>query len=221
MPCTFTDPDKETGVHDNTPKQLAYTNKDEKPAVYREKTVQDPDDVRTEYTAIADYISNITNIRFTLAGLYVAAIGFVAGVVLAATSTWEARAAGSFVAIWLTFCLYVMELRNRSLYTNLAHRGIDIEHNNWRLIKSLWYSGCHSRQYKEPPVAEADREDVPSKPGPDRSKIAWMKEPLPDSVSRYISHTLGFDLLYGGGIVFWSITLLVSLYYVAKSWCLL
>lgn len=179
----------------------------------RLKPHQTPDDVRTEYAALVEYFNNVIRDRYTIAGLYAAAVGLIANVVLAGTSTWEARTAGSLLACWITACLYVLDLRSRSVYTNIAHRGIDIEHRIWGLVESSWYAGFFSRQFKVPPVG-ADNQKVPQKPGPDRPKISWMETPISERVSRYISHSFGLDLLYSGSFVFWSIALVVSIYYV-------
>lgn len=112
---------------------------------------QGSDDVQSEYAAIVEYHGSTVSSRFTIAGLYVAAIGFIASAVLEKDTTWGARAMGSLLALWLTACLWVLELRSRALYTNLAHRGIDIEHRRWGLVGREWYAGFFSRQYKEPP----------------------------------------------------------------------
>ncbi len=142
------------------------------------KIAQGPEDVRSEYAAIVEYHGSTVARRFTIAGLYVAAIGFIASAVLDKDAVWLARAGGSALAWWLTVCLWILELRSRVLYTNLAQRGIDIEHRRWGLVGNSWYNGLFSRQYKKQPTDEADKKDVPSQPAWDRPKIAWMKEPL-------------------------------------------
>lgn len=182
------------------------------------KPVQEPDDVRSEYAAVVDYHGSLVNSRFTIAGLYVAAVGFIASAILAEDSTWVARVAGAFLACWLTICLWILELRSRALYVNLAQRGIDIEHHNFRLVGSSWYAGFFSRQYKKPPAEEVDKENVPSKPGLDRPKIAWMKAPVSERLSGFISHSWGFDLLYAGSGAFWSIVLILAVCHLVADW---
>lgn len=184
----------------------------------RPTATQNTDDVRSEYAAVVEYHGSTVSSRFTIAGLYVAAIGFIASAVLDKDATWSARAAGSFLAWWLTACLWVLELRSRALYTNLAHRGIDIERRKWGLVGREWYTGFFSRQYKEAPTEQADKVDVPEKPGWDRPRIAWMKKPLPERISRCISHSWGFDLLYAGSWAFWTIALIVALYQLVLNW---
>jgi hypothetical protein len=98
-------------------------------------------------------------------------------------------------------------LRSRALYNRVAHRGIDIEHYCWGLIGDKWYEGFFSRQYKEKPELEADRANVPPKPPAcDCPKLGWSKKPMSESLSKYISHSLGFDLLYAGSGLFWLIS---------------
>lgn len=176
------------------------------------------EDIRAEYAAIVEYHDSTVGSRFTIAGLYVAGMGFIAGAVLDKDAAWLARAVGSALAWWLTACFWILELRSRALYTNLAHRGIDIEHHRWDLVGRQWYEGFFSRQYKEAPLAQSDKADVPARPGLDRPKIAWMKQPLSEKTSRFISHSWGFDLLYFGSWFFWTVALGVSLFFVVRGW---
>lgn len=177
-----------------------------------ESGASDPEDIRTEYAAVVEYHGSTVSGRFTIAGLYIAAIGFIASTVLDKDAFWLARSGGSALAWWLTVCLWILELRSRALYTNLAHRGIDIEHRHWGLVGQQWYEGFFSRQYKKEPTKQQDKQGVPSKPGLDRPKIAWMKEPLSEKASRYISQSWGFDLLYAGSLIFWTLALAISLF---------
>jgi len=175
-----------------------------------------PDDVRAEYQAVVGYHASIVTSRFTIAGLYVAAVGFLASAVFATDTTWPACLAGSALALWLTVCLWVLELRSRALFTNVVHRGIDIEHRYWGLTGDEWYNGFFSRQYKEPPAADAEKPgELHRRKEPDRPHLAWASKPMSTRLSRFISHSMGFDLLYVGGLVFWTGYLLLA------SWKLL
>lgn len=183
-----------------------------------DKSTDDFEDVRAEYAAVVEYHGSTVSSRFTIAGLYVAGIGFIASAVLAKDAVWLSRAGGSALAWWLTVCFWILELRSRALYTNLAHRGIDIEHRRWGLVGPQWYEGFFSRQYKEKPTEDSDKFEVPTWPGLDRPKIAWMKEPLSEKTSHFISHSWGFDLLYGGSLAFWTLALGVSLFFVVQGY---
>jgi len=41
-----------------------------------------------------------------------------------------------------------------------------------------------------------------------------MKEPLSEKVFHFISHSWGFDFLDGGSLIFWTVALGVSLFFV-------
>ena len=135
-------------------------------------------------------LSTLVNSRFTIAGLYVAAIGFLASAVLDNDATWIARAGGSLLASWLTLCLWILELRSRALFTNIAHRAIDIEHRTWGLTEQEWYVGLFSRQYKEPPNWP-EGGHLPRRSDPDRPTLGWSDRPLSKTMARWISHSYG------------------------------
>jgi len=172
-----------------------------------------PEEVRAEYQAVVDYHTAIVTTRFTIAGLYVAAVGFLAAAVFDTNTYWQARLASSALALWLTVCLWVLELRTRALFENLAHRGIDIEHRLWGLTNEEWYKGFFSRQYKEPPGADVNQEgDLPRRREPDRPRLAWASKPMSIRLSRFVSHSMGLDLLYAGGLAFWGGLLILSVF---------
>ncbi len=172
----------------------------------------DPENLRTEYAAVHEYHGQLVNSRFTIAGLYVAAIGFLAGAVLGRDTAWPARASGSVFALWLTLCLWILELRSRALFENIAHRAIEIEHRHWGLTGRDWYAGLFSRQYKLPPPTTPISDDLPRRREPDRPRLGWSQTPMSVRMSRFISHSLGLDLLYAGSGVFWIALLLVSVF---------
>lgn len=178
----------------------------EKPSKYG------PEEIRSEYSAVVSYHSSIVNSRFTIAGLYVAAVGFLAGAILKENASIIARIAGSGLGCWLTLCLWILELRSRALFTNLAHRGMDIEHNYWGFNNDEdWYRGFFSRQYKEPPGYNPDIDELSRRVNPDRPTLGWATLPINNILARYISHSLGLDLLYIGCGLFFIITVFSSL----------
>ncbi len=168
------------------------------------------EDIRQEYSAVVGYHSFLVNSRFTIAGLYVAAIGFLAGAVLANDTTWITRACGSALASWITLSLWIIELKSRALLTNVAHRGIDIEHQYWDLVNNKWYDGFFSRQYKEPPKHDYENDKAARYMEPDRPIFGWFKKPISHKFAKYISHSMGLDLLYAGSGVFWLCFLVTS-----------
>jgi hypothetical protein len=173
------------------------------------------EDRRAEYAAVAEYHGHVVNSRFTIAGLYVAANGFLVSAVLSKDATWVGRLAGALLAVWVTGCLWVLELRSRALFTNVAHRAIEIEHEQWGLTGQHLNRGLFGRQYKEPPGTSAEGpggEHLHRRQDPDRPRLGWARRPLPTWVSRRISHSMGLDLLYAGVGVFWAAMLAASAY---------
>jgi len=180
-----------------------------------------PDEIRAEYSAVVGYHTAIVNSRFTVAGLYVAAVGFLAAAVLGKETSAVVRIAASGLACWLTLCLWILELRSRALFTNLAHRGIDIEHRYWGLTKDEdWYRGFFSRMYKEPPPGESIEEGLPRRKYPDRPTIFWFKNPMNMRLSRFISHGIGLDLLYAGCGIFWLVAFAWSVMTIIFGCCI-
>jgi hypothetical protein len=170
------------------------------------------ENLRVEYSAVVNYHNDLVKSRFTIAGFYVATIGFVMNAAFNENSTPIIQLICSFAAFWIALCLWIMELRSRSLYVNLAHRCINIEHHHWNLKGSDWYEGFFSRQYKEEPSEEENDSAgmVPQKPKLDSPKLAWAKKALSPKFARYISHSWGFDLLYPGTGLFWLVMFIVS-----------
>ena len=170
-----------------------------------------PEEVRAEYAACVSYHASIVNTRFTIAGLYIAAMAFIVGAAFKPELTWDFRTAIAVLACWLSACLWIIELRSRSLYTTLAVRGVEIERREWKLLGNDIYSGFFSRQLKLPPAPD-QLENAPNKPGPDRPTLGWRPgRPIPEGISKYLSHSLGFDLLYFGGLSFWLFATAISL----------
>ena len=141
-------------------------------------------------------------------------MGFTAGAIFKSNSTPIGEIVGSMLAFWIAFCLWIIELRSRILYTTCGLRARDIEHRYWKLTGPDWYKGFFSRQYKMKPT-EDEREyadNIPEKaPGYDTVRIAWMRNKLPESICKYISHSMGFDLLYPGTSLVWFIMFIVSI----------
>lgn len=178
---------------------------------------QSSDNARTEYNAVAKFHSALLNSRFTIAGLYVAAIGFFGGALIKPEITWGVRAIGATFAIWLTLCLWILELRTRAIFSNIVHRGIEIEHEVWNLVDENWYTGFFSRQYKEPPNWN-HTDPLPRRLDPDRPTLGWGLRPMSPKLSRLINHSMGLDLLYAGSSFFWLGTLIISLLGILIGW---
>jgi hypothetical protein len=172
-----------------------------------------PEEARAEHRACVDYHTSLVNSRFTVAGLYVAAMGFIAAAVFRPETTWYSRGAISFLACWLTICLWILELRSRALFTLIAQRGIEIERRYWGLVDGELMAGFFSRQHRVPSELSAIGSTAePRRKNPDRPVLAFFpKRPLPIWISRGISHSMGLDLLFAGGLIFWLVATGISM----------
>jgi len=177
------------------------------------KEAYGPEEARAEHKACVDYHTALVNSRFTITGLYVAAMGFLASALFKQDVDWSMRAAGSILACWFTICLWILELRSRALFTNIAHRGIEIERRYWGLTEKELQSGFFSRQHKTPLKHDEEKAtQAYRRANPDRPYLGWSNKPLSTKISRFISHSLGLDLLYLGGLIFWYAALCISVY---------
>lgn len=166
----------------------------------------DAENRRVEYAAIVGYHGSLVTARFTIAGLVIASSAFLASAVFGPGGETPLKVAGAAIGAWLSFAVWVLELRTRALYRLIARRGVDIEHNAWGLKGRNWYEGAFSRQYKTPPEFGEDTADIPALktlPSDPVSIFGWSP---PRRIARQISHSNAFDLLYGGTTLFWSRT---------------
>lgn len=145
----------------------------------------DPEDIRTEYTALSSYFTTVITFRFTLLGFYLAATGLIVGGGL------SREKAG--LLLGLSIALWLLELRNRSLFNNLAERGMQIEREYWGYRGKKAYDPFYSHHMKARPRNDPEAGNPPA---PDYPKI-WNW-----TVKIKVSHTQAFDLIF----------LLVSLY---------
>jgi len=143
------------------------------------------DNLRTEYTALSSYFNTVISFRFTTIGLYLAAVGFI---VSGSISTEKA-----FLLLGLSFILWLMDLRNRTLFYNLAERGMQIEWEYWRYRGLEAYNPFYRHMMKErPPIAKDP--NAPDRPPPDFTKILFWKIA--------VGHSLSINLLFSFIILF-------------------
>lgn len=173
------------------------------------------DEIRAEHRACVDYHTALVNSRFTIIGFYIAALGFLGGTIFKEDVGPEAKLTISFVAIWITSCLWIIELRTRALFTNIAYRGIEIERRYWKLDAM---SGFFSRQHKIPINIDAIHNTESRRNNPDRPVLGWNKNPISLKLSRYISHSMGLDLLFSGLLLFWIIIMISSILHIIADY---
>jgi hypothetical protein len=141
----------------------------------------DPEDIRTEYTAIADYQRSVDTFRFTTLGFYLAAVGLVAGN--------AANRAGAALLLGITVALALLEIRNRSLLKTINIRGLQIEREVWGRTGPRAYEGFFSGSYRIPPDPAVDP-TAPELPPPDESRMFGR------AITRSVGYTMGFDVLF-------------------------
>ena len=166
------------------------------------------DNLRAEYNAIVSYHTSLVLSRFTVAGLLVAGSGFLTPFIFHPDTSNAVRIFAGAFAILFTICVWILELRSRALYENLAHRGMQIEREHWKLDGKYWDDGFFSRQYKFSKQSETNRPDNVPKPRPDIVRVFRSKEGLPDRASKWLSHSVAFDMLYGGVLLLWILAIL-------------
>lgn len=180
-----------------------------------------PEEARAEHRACVDYHTALVNSRFTIMGLYIAAMAFIAGVVFKPDISLDFRAAISLLACLLTVCVWILELRSHSLVTDIAYRGIEIERNYWKLNGEDSNSGFFSRQHKLPEETSTDTSTKASlKVNPDDLPVAVEPDKQRAKVTKYISHKFALNFLYGGCLLFWFTTLAISsVYWLSTKFC--
>jgi hypothetical protein len=151
-------------------------------------------DLTAGYNSIADYHNTLVQIRFTVAGLSIAADGFLASALFQADSPVFSKVLISVLGVILTFICGMLEIRTLQLLMKLLKGGYAIE----KLL------GLNEEQGVFSILTHA--QIVPrflSK----RSKTAAKRE------NRFIfSHSVMFGLLYLCIFVFWLFMLLLVLF---------
>lgn len=143
-------------------------------------------DRRTEYSALSSYFKTVVNFRFQTVAFYLAAVSLILS---KWNSAWSTRRE-AFVLMVVTMSAYMIELRNRTLYNNLADRAIQIEHDVWGYVGETTYYPFFTRMMRPKPPCPAPAGVV--RPKPDYPKILGIEVPF------QIRHSDGIDLLYLG-----------------------
>ncbi len=88
-----------------------------------------PEDLSAGYSGIVDYHNNLVQIRFTVAGLSIAADGFLASAFFQTDSVFLSRIIISILGVVLTFICGMLEIRTFQLLNKLLQGGYEIEKN--------------------------------------------------------------------------------------------
>ena len=150
------------------------------------------DDLLAVYSAVVDYHNNLVHMRFTVAGLYLAASGFLVGAMFSSSDWHGTKLSVTLLGLSLTAIARLLEIRTYCLLENLGDKGSEIE-------RKLQLDGIDGF------FALMSKQTIPPRCPFTRIPLTWNPK-----VIRYIvSHSLGLDLLYLCFAMFWTLTLFV------------
>jgi len=159
----------------------------------------DADDIRTEYSALTHYYSNVITFRFTTLGFFLATVALIVG---GENESWERFA----LLLTITVGLWIVEFRNRTIYKALVNRGMEIERKEWRNIGELTYSALYCRLQKEEPTLDID--PSPCEKPPFESAKFFTKE---IQSREWLTHSQGVDIIFLGVLIYSAIKLIFGL----------
>jgi hypothetical protein len=141
-------------------------------------------DLHDVYNAIVGYHNNLVHMRFTVAGLYLAATGFLVGGMDKVSQ--DISQIIPLLGLALTAIAWLLEVRTYTLLENLGKKGLEIE-GNFALGEVNGFFKLMERQ----PLA------------PRLPFIRVRITVFPRFVRYIVSHSFGLDLLYGVIALFW------------------
>jgi hypothetical protein len=145
------------------------------------------ENARTMHHAIVDCHNKLVQTRFTIAGLYLTATGFLANSWFGGLARGQSYYAVPVLGLVLTLVSWLLEMRTFQMLSTLITTGREIE----RGLKVDSKVGFFAL------IAD------PSAHAPARLPLIRLKLPPWKPVSYVISHSFGLDLLYGSILVFW------------------
>jgi hypothetical protein len=141
------------------------------------------------YNAVVDYHNNLVHMRFTIAGLYLAANGFLVGALFGNkwSNVWYLI---PILGIVITIISFLLEIRTYCLLENLGKRGSEIE-SIIGIENRIGFFSLMKHQDIEP-------------------KMPFMKGKyiVNEKLKYLISHSRGLELLYSCFALFWFLMLL-------------
>jgi hypothetical protein len=160
---------------------------------------ENQENLRTEYSALSQYHNSLVTFRLTLLGLFLAALGFLID------DVWPIPLHICWLGLFLTFCMYIFELRTRVLFEAIGRRGAEIEQDEWKFHSKIELKrSFYSLQYPEKEIANYG---VNLKIF---GKIPIEKVPILNKLR--ISHSIALDFLYIGLILFFLAALICSIF---------
>jgi hypothetical protein len=168
-------------------------------------TQPDPDNVRAEYAALIAYHNSAVTYRFTLLGFFAAAVAFIAK---NGMDMYQAC-----LLLLLTAGLYMVERRNRILYTQMSRRAMEIEQKYWKLNRSPDPSDtglplfCFFRMDELPKSVSEGLSDEQKQDLRSRGSFGW----------KMCSHSKGLDVFYAAVFVYALIQIAIAIYHCAMD----
>jgi len=138
------------------------------------------DDIRAEYAALSAYFGTVINFRFTTLGFFLAAVGLI-------VSADAPSRAHALLLLLVALGAWIVEMRNRSIFRELADRGIEIEREVWGYQGKDAYKPFYSRMLKTEPSGSSPA----VKPPISKTKLFFW-----EFGAKHLSHTLGIDLIF-------------------------
>lgn len=137
------------------------------------------------YSGIVDYHNNLVQIRFTVAGLSIAADGFLASALFQTDSVILSKTIISILGLVLTFICGMLEIRTFQLLNKLLQGGYELEKvfglkENQGLFSILMQTQVLPRFLSKP-----------------------LKRPAKREGKFVFSHSIMFGLLYVSVFIFW------------------
>jgi hypothetical protein len=157
------------------------------------KPAQSDETLRTLIDIITHMYAGLARMRFTIAGLYLAATGFLA-------SSWFAGVRDGFSASYylipalgfvVTLICWLLEIRTFHLILNLEDKGAKVEKKlsvDGKLTLFMMRGGY---------------------PLPPRLPFS-ARRPVPKSLHRFVSHSFGLNALYASIAAFWVLALVLG-----------
>jgi hypothetical protein len=170
-------------------------------------TTQEPnfENTRTEYSALSNYFQTVVSFRFTVIGFYMAFLGLIISIYKDIGQSINHYFLFG-VVVFITFIVWIIDIRSRVLYGSIGHRGKEIE--------TLWglSEGKNSHPYylhmmridKEKTRSITSEEDGISSDNPDKYNLFHLHFHSP----RYATYSIAIDLLLSG-VVATSVILMI------------
>ena len=146
------------------------------------------DNLRTEYSALANYYGTVITFRFTTVGFFLAAAALIINSHMTIGT--------AFLLFVFSIGAWIIELRNRAIFRALLDRAIEIE-QEWGFKDDYQFKPFFRRMIRISiweEIRQKTGKDPCEKFAPDKVKV-FIWELCPPY--KLITHSFGLDLIYG------------------------